>query len=83
MEEKTYTFFTPFDENNGRFEKKESELTQGEKDLLFGELVHIWNNNTKENQQRFMAMLVDGIDKKSDKEMHITFEEITKLFNGE
>jgi hypothetical protein len=41
-----------------RYEKTESELTKSEKDLLFGELIQTWENNTQENQIRFLRMIL-------------------------
>jgi len=43
-----------------RYEKTEAELTKAEKDLLLGELIQTWQNNIRENQLRFMKMIIDG-----------------------
>lgn len=39
-------------------EKTEEQLTQSEKDLMLGELVQKWENNTRENQLRFLEWLL-------------------------
>lgn len=57
-QERNYVFYksTQFGKTE-RYEKKESELTKLEKDLLLGELIQIWENNTKENQVRFLQKI--------------------------
>ena len=52
-----------------RYEKTEAELTKAEKDLLLGELIQKWENNTKENQLRFMQMIMDGIKEQQQDRM--------------
>lgn len=52
-----------------RYEKTEDELTKAEKDLLLGELIQKWENNTKENQLRFMQMIMEAMKEKQQDEM--------------
>lgn len=43
--------------------KKESELTKQDENLLYGEIVNVWNNNTKMNRDRFLNMLFEEMKK--------------------
>lgn len=56
-------------DKHDRYEKTEDELTKAEKDLLLGELIQKWENNTKENQLRFMQMIMDAMKEKQQDEM--------------
>ena len=49
-----------------RYEKTESELTKEEKDLLLGELIYRWENNTEENKTRFMEMIYQGLKERNN-----------------
>lgn len=60
--------FTHYDKNMKnpkRIERKESELKPEEKDLLYGELIRAWNNNPKENRNRFLQMLSELMQKEA------------------
>lgn len=60
-QERTYVFYKSkqFGKTE-RYEKKESELTKEEKNLLLGELISMWENNTEENQLRFFKMIIEN-----------------------
>ena len=73
---KTYTFIWHRDgQSPERIEKEEHELTQQEKDYLMGTLIKAWNDNTPENQRKFIDSMFkqptnqeildfwDGLDK--------------------
>lgn len=41
--------------------KKESELDRFEKEYLYGNLINAFNNNTAENQERFIQSILEEI----------------------
>ena len=59
-----------------RIEKTEDELTSDDQDLLLGEMVQIWNNNTKLNQKRFMGILTDGLNDNWDANLAARLEDL-------
>lgn len=67
---KTFVFFHSTDGKSKpvRIERKESELKPEESNLLYGELISIWNNNTKANRNKFLEMLSSLMMAEQDKD---------------
>lgn len=64
-EQRMYVFHKSTGINkNIRYEKTEYELTKQEKDLLHGELIKCFENNTKENQIRFIEEIKTELNEK-------------------
>jgi len=42
--------------------KKESELTQNEKEILYGQLVYYFTHNTNDNQAKFIRMILEEVE---------------------
>jgi hypothetical protein len=46
------------DGRSENYEVTESELTQSQKDHLFGMIMNVWNHNTQENRNKFLTYLI-------------------------
>lgn len=66
---KTYVFFTYQGKKSKpvRTELKESELEQGHKDILLGEMLQIWNNCPRDVRNAFLQKLQEAIIRDNDK----------------
>ena len=62
-EEKQFTFMVQRAGNEvpEKVVKKESELDRFEKEYLYGNLINAFNNNTAENQERFIQSILEEI----------------------
>ena len=60
-EEKQFTFMVQRAGNEvpEKVVKKESELDRFEKEYLYGNLINAFNNNTAENQEKFLQYISD------------------------
>lgn len=61
-EEKEFTFMVQRagNETPEKVVKKESELDRFEKEYLYGNLMDAFVNNTTENQEKFLSVILDG-----------------------
>jgi len=66
MEEEKIFTFTEYsaDRPPKAIRKKESELSAADKAYLLGELIHRFNHNTRENQDKFLRMIVEDYEEK-------------------
>lgn len=70
--EQTFKFYQKTAKGEKLVTKKEHQLNDGEKDFLLGTLLCAWENNPYENQEKFIRMFLEALQKPiKDKEAQV------------